>query len=494
MINYKNIFLFALIFISQLAVGQNIVKNLDIPSLQNASIGFLALTISGDTIASSNPTLNLVPASNLKLITTGAAIHSLGGDYRFETKIGYSGKISNGILEGDIYIIGGGDPTLAAKDSSALDIERIFSEWTRIIKTAGINKINGYIVGDDRLFEENMAEEDSWSYSDLGVYYGAGARALNFYENVQDFSVKPAKNKYERPIIRPTYPVCPWMKYTYKTQSGKPKSGNSLYYYTTDLAPVGEVRGSFAIDRNAKTEHFSNKFPAYTCAEYFKNHLNEEGITVSMGCADMSNAFSLPASRLIEQDSVKIIGSTFSPELKDIIYECNHESNNFYAEAIMKTLGREYCERACYDSAYVAINGIIRELLPDYKKGMKISDGSGLSRENLITSEFMCNFLKRMLDSPNFSDYIESIPSPSDEGTLKYLMPKSSEQVRSRIKMKSGSLSGVRCFSGYIIPKEEQNLGNTIVFSLLINNFNSKTYILQPSIDQLLDDLVNYYD
>ena len=476
------------LFIALLCPAQKVSKNLNTPLLNDASIGFLAITYSGDTLASINPTQNLMPASNLKLITTGAAIHSLGGDYRFETKLGYSGEIEEGVLKGDLYIIGGGDPTTAAKDSSARAINQLFLEWTKIVKDAGINKIEGYIVGDDRLFEESMSEEDSWSYSDLGVYYGTGARALNFYENVQDFKVSPSKVTSSSPTIRPTYPNCPWMKYTYKTKSGKARTSNTLYYYTTDLAPVGEVRGDYPIDRRTKTEFFSNKFPAYTCAEYFRIYLNQSGITTTLGCADMSNVFSLPATRLVDQDSLNIIGSTFSPKLSRIIHECNHESNNFYAEAIMKTLGREYCEKACYDSAYVATQGIIHEIIPNYKKKIKLSDGSGLSRENLVTADFMCNFLKGMIDSPSFSDYIESIPSPAENGTLKYLMAKTPSSIKTRIKMKSGSLGGVRCFSGYIIP-EEGGVEDTIIFSLLINNFNTKIYNIQPSIDRVIEDL-----
>ncbi len=364
-------------------------------------------------------------------------------------------------------------------------MKKLFSEWTSLIKSAHIKEINGYIIGDDRLFEEEMAENATWAYSDLGTYYGTGACGLNFYENIQDFRVTAATHTDCPPTIVPSFPNTPWMNFSYQTSTGKVGSGNSLYYYTTDLAPVGEIRGSYPMGRGPKTEKFSNKFPAYTCAHYFRDYLVANGVKVSKGASDMSSVFPCEGADIIESDSLEILGSTFSPELKWIIHECNHESNNFYAEALIKIMGKEYCERACYDSAYVALQSVIGEILIDYDDKIKIADGSGLSRENYISADFMCKFLKGMMYSPSFPEYIESLASPGDAGTLRYIMGRVPYEIRSRIKMKSGSLGGVRCFSGYIIPSEGC-MEDTIIFSILINNFTAKPSQIQGAIDAVI--------
>lgn len=108
--------------------------------LSDASAGALAVTASGDTIFCADSKKMLVPASNMKLVTTALGLHSLGGDYRYETSIGYSGTLTHGILKGDLYIIGGGDPTTGSKDTIAPAIESVFRQWRQILKDAGIKK------------------------------------------------------------------------------------------------------------------------------------------------------------------------------------------------------------------------------------------------------------------------------------------------------------------------------------------------------------------
>ena len=129
--------------------------------LRTASIGVLAMTADGDTIVSINSDRLLMPASNMKLVTTGLALHVLGKDFRYRTELVYSGEITGGVLKGNLYIKGGGDPTLASDDPAAMRQEELFEEWTKILKDNGIHSIEGYIVGDDRYFS-SMPEVQSW--------------------------------------------------------------------------------------------------------------------------------------------------------------------------------------------------------------------------------------------------------------------------------------------------------------------------------------------
>lgn len=123
------------------------------PALSQSLLGVCVRTEDGQTLAQHNAKTMLVPASNMKLITTGAALHTLGSDYCYETKIGYSGNIEDGVLKGNLYIIGGGDPTIGSIDSIATNISSTFAQWEKLIKSAGIKKIDGHIIGDGRWVE-----------------------------------------------------------------------------------------------------------------------------------------------------------------------------------------------------------------------------------------------------------------------------------------------------------------------------------------------------
>ena len=247
--------------------------------LKDAVWGVLAVHRDGRTLVSLNQSRRMVPASNMKLVTTGTALHYFGPDGRFRTELGYTGEIRDGVLEGDVYIIGHGDPTLGTRDSIATDIGTLFRQWEALLKGAGIQAIHGRIVGDGTAFEGNL-EHRTWGYDDIGTYYGTGTNALSFYANAIDFAVRAA-TPGEPARVEQTYPQTPWLHFRNYSLTGPAGTGNSLYLYTTDLAPHAELRGSFATDRKPKTEHFANKFGALTCAYYFRKYLQDTGWEVT---------------------------------------------------------------------------------------------------------------------------------------------------------------------------------------------------------------------
>lgn len=448
------------------------------PSLREAVVSISARKGDGSILVDINAEDMLVPASNMKLITTGVAMHAFGSGHCFTTSIGYDGEIKDGILEGDIYIIGGGDPTVGSKDSIAVALESTFNSWEECIRNAGIRRINGRIIGDGRYFD-GMAEHPSWMWEDIGTYYGAGATGLMFYENRQSFMVSAGSTTGAPVDIRPSYPETPWMEFRYACETGKAGTGDQLYMYASDLAPVAEIRGTFAVDRAAKRLDCSNKFPEYTCASYFADHLRKRGIPCSGGPSD----FRL-CSGTTPEDSLTIIGNTKSPSLGRIIFETNHASNNLYAESLLRHLGKSFTDSACYDSSYVAINNILKGMNLDLK-GFEIADGSGLSRQNYISSDFLCRFLEAMMSSPCFEEYVYTLPSPGSHGTLSVNMSKSPAEVKERIKVKSGSMGGVRCYSGYVIPTEGCK-DDTIIFSIMVNNCTAPSWKVRQLMDKIM--------
>ena len=453
---------------------------------KGASVSMLAVTGDGDTLLCHDSGRLLIPASNMKLVSTALAMHSLGPDYRYGTGIGYSGTIEDGTLRGDLYIIGGGDPTIGSANPIATPLDTLFGEWMGMISDTGISHIEGNIVGDGRFFS-GMDGHPTWEVCDAGTYYGTGTSGLSFYENVQDFNVSAGEKPGDPVNIEPGYPETPWMEFIYSCTTGKPGTGNSLYFYPDSFYPCGEMRGTFAVDRQPRTEHAANRFPEYTLAWYFWRFLADNGIESEEGPADTGPVFGICA---MPQDSLKIIGRTFSAPLSDIIAETNRKSNNLYAETLMKTLGKEYCGSGCYDSSYVAVRGLLEETGVTGHKTI-IRDGSGLSRENLLSADFLCDLLMKMTLSPSFEDFFNSLPRPGGIGTLEYEMQSVPFSIKDRIRMKSGSMGGVRCLSGYIIP-ETGAREDMIIFSLLVNGYTVPLYRIQRALDSIILSLAAY--
>ncbi len=465
----------------QLSLQKQIEEITADPALEQAVISICARTGDGRTLVDIDADNMLVPASNMKLISTGAAMHILGADYRFETKIGYRGSVDDGVLNGDLYIIGGADPTIGSKDSIAVSLEKNFEDWANLIRKAGIRRINGHIIGDGRYFE-GMAENPTWLWNDLGTYYGAGATGLMFYENMQSFSVRAGKEVGSPLSIEPTYPDAPWMDFRYDCETGKAGTGDQLYMYISDLAPIAVIRGTFGVDRASKRLDCSNKYPEYTCASYFTDYLKNHGLPCSQGPADLKLC-----SFREREDSLIVLGSTSSPTLKRIVFETNRASNNLYAETLFKAVSKKITGNACYDSCYVALNSVLKDLAVN-TEGSNVTDGSGLSRKNYLSADFFCRFLEAMMSSPCFEDYVSTLASPGDSGTLSYNLSKSPAELKKRIKVKSGSMDGVRCYSGYIIPTEGSK-DETIIFSIMTNNCTSPSWKVRQLLDKMMASL-----
>ena len=474
-------------------------------TFRNASVGIKAMTGKGEIIADVGSGKLLVPASNMKLISTGTALARLGSDFRYSTDIAYDGVIQDGILHGNLYIVGNGDPLIGSKDSLAIPLEKTFREWERLVRNAGIRNIDGYIIGDGRWLD-GMPEEPTWQWNDIGTYYGTGVSGLNFYENMISFNVSVNHDGGKEPLnIRQIYPSTSWMDITCSGTVGEKSTGDRLYMYTSELSPVAEIRGTYGIDRGTKQVDFSNKYPEYTCAVYFKNHLEKNGITCTGGAVDfkLKNSWisgqKPPYGISPEGDSLKVIGTTYSPSLKDIAFKTNHESNNLLAETLFRTLGKSCCGDSSYEPSRTACMEILKEMMgPEYGQ-VRIQDGSGLSRQNLISADFICDFLQSMMHTDCFEDFLWSLAVPAEDGSMRYNMTRYPKEPRQRIRVKSGSMNNIRCYSGYILPADytpahgapvpQEVREKTIIFSIMTGNFIAPPWEVSHPIEKLMEAL-----
>ena len=469
------------------SLQQKVDQAVEREPLKGAVVGVMVQDMEGHVVARREAGRRMVPASNMKLITTGTGLYALGADFRFETGIGITGTVEEGTLHGDVYIIGGGDPTIGVSDTVAVKPDALFWRWKSMLKEAGISRIDGRIIGDGRAYEGHL-ENQSWSYDDTGTYYGAGCNALSFYENAVDYAVS-AGVEGEPVKVTQKYPDTPWMHFGNLTLTGPKGSGNSLYLYTTDLAPYAEMRGTYSVERKPKLEHFANKYGALTCAYYFWQNLRATGWDISGGYADIDRGGYVRGKDFVpayKAGTPRKLGTSQSPVLSKIVRQTNVLSDNFYAEAIFRQMGEKASGIAVYDSCRVAVYDVLESLVPGSLEGLRIEDGSGLSRLNTVSPAFLVDYLRAMARTKAFDAFLASLPKPG-EGTLNTLLPKLADDQKARLRLKSGSMDGVLCYSGYVLDEEGKP---SRVFSLMVNGAKAKTAVVREALGALIEAMM----
>ncbi len=457
------------------------IENLKKDTLFNtAVVGIMVMDEKGKEVASWNPDMPLLTASTMKTISTGLALKVLGPDFRYKTKIGYTGNIENGILKGDLYIVGGGDPTLGSRDTVAYPIDSIFGIWMDAVKLAGITRIEGNIIGDDRYFENEIVP-GGWAVSNLGPYYGSGTSGLSFMENLQEFTFKSGDKIGDPAKFVSVWPLVPGLRIDNKIRTGAPGSRAQTSLRLTEIERVVRYSGSIPFGDKPVVLTGSCKFPAVACAEEFRKFLERGGVRSNPLSYD-THSYQASAS----QENITIIGETLSPALSSIANVTNRISNNFYAETLFKTLGKVLTGSGSYDSSAVAVRRLLSSMGLPYR-GFMQDDGSGLSRQNYVSARFFCNYFSKLKEkNDNFEVFFNSLPQPGGPGTLENVIKDATPEQKRRLHAKSGSLSNVRCYAGYA----EKADGGMYYFAILTNNFQARTAQLQPKIEGFMKELV----
>lgn len=475
-----------------------------------AQVGMCIRTLSGKVLKEVNAGQNFIPASNLKAVTTGAALKRLGANFRFETSIAYSGTIGeNGVLHGDLHIVGGGDPTLGSTAALAVRKDSLFSRWGRAVRNAGIRSIAGSVVADSRKMPAEV--NGSWMYEDIGTYYGTTCSALMFNENCLDITISPSPEPGSK--VRMNRNGRPWMNIMNSCTTGPEGSGDRSYLLVTEFAPAGHLVGTYAADRKTKTVSYNDPFADFSCAYEFASFLADHGIPcaavtstspchptaafhndgVSFGFETFGSDESLSYTGYFTPcDSLSVITTTLSPRLAEIIRETLRISNNLYAE----TLLRAQAPDGSTDDALKTEERTLEGMGVSTSRA-RIDDGSGLSRKNSVSPEFLVGFLTAMSRQNCFSTYLRAFNTP---GPDERLFSSAAPELRRRIRLKSGSMGGVLCYCGYILPSapaispegtaKETASGETIAFSIMINDSTQSTARLRSYIESILNEYI----
>ena len=384
-------------------------------TLKNAQWSVTANYVeSGKTIISHNSHFSLSPASGLKLFTSAAALEILGEDHRFETKLYYEGKISDsGVLDGNIYIYGGGDPSLGSSQvEGALELDDLMESWKRALLEKGIRKIDGKIIADD-FYYDRIPIPDNWQWIDIGNYYGASNSSLSINDNLYYLYFKPGKNVGDIAEVLEMTPEIPNLKFNNFMKTGARGSGDNGYIYCAPGMYDAALRGTVPAGVSKFSIKGSIPDPPLFAAQYFTAYLNNTNLPVS------ENAEKLEEKK--EYKSSSLLTVTISPPLKNIIYILNKRSFNLYAEQLVKAIGK-------HDNGEGSTENGIKSIMDFLKKkkinsdGIDLTDGSGLSRTNTITTKSMVQLLTAMKDSKYFDSFYNSLGvagDPDDPGFFK---------------------------------------------------------------------------
>jgi len=443
--------------------------------LEHATIGFYATDAeTGEVLGFSTPQLSMAPASTLKLITTSTALELLGTKYRFETRLAYSGSISNDTLKGNLVILGGGDPALASKYfTDHKPYQDFVRKWAKDVRKLGIEYIKGDIIVDTSVYDDQNIP-DTWIWEDMGNYYGAGVFGLSAFDNTFEIHFSSPKSSGKQTKLLYTFPVLPEIDFDNRVLSSN-ENRDEAFVFGSPIGTKRIIRGTIPKGRN----DFMVKASIPNPPQLVGSQLMQE---LGLNQVDLSGTVLCKVCD--KPEDLKTVSVIQSPGLSEIISVTNHESVNLFAEHILKQIAFEKTGLGTTESGIELVLKFWEKNGMD-TKGMFMEDGSGLSRFNTITAQqmvFILNYMKN--ESQNTEAFFESLPTVPN-GTLWYF--NQSYFPRKALRAKSGSMTRIRCFAGELETESKR----TVLFSILLNNFSCSQNQAIKSIEKLLVEIEN---
>lgn len=433
----------------------------------SAGIGIAISDVeSGKRLGANQANLGLIPASCQKLITTATALEILGKDYRFKTSVETDGKLlENGMLNGNLIIKGFGDPTLGSKYFVS-EASQPCSFIADNLKKQNINKIQGKIIADASYISASIPH--TWIWEDIGNYYGGIPNGLSYVDNTYTLYFESEKAGNLTHILR-TIPATTGLEFENLVVSSETKR-DLAYIFGGNTSNKRRIEGSIPQNQKEFAVKGALSNPEIPLIHDLQRSLSANNIKVENQ--------SLPLGIR------KILFSLDSPPMSDIIFETNQNSINLFADHLLFELGQKQESIANWESGANAIKNYWKQkgFNTDY---ISLYDGSGLSHFNSVSADFFDQILQFMYHSGSSKEFIASLPISGKTGTLQYFGK--STPVESNWKAKTGSMTGIKSFCGYLSTKK----GRTLSVSILINNYHCSSSTLNQKVLNFLIQLYN---
>ncbi len=430
------------------------------PDFSSADIGICVQAVeSGEYLYMQNESKNFIPASTQKVLTTAAAFDILGPNFKFATKLYLDGIIlPTGEFVGNVIIRGMGDPSIS-KYYFKEPLE-ILDNWARILDSMGINSIKGNIIGDDSYFD-NTYYGPGWSWDDFSYTYSSQVSALSINDNRVDFFIYSGDSIGASAGIS-SYPSSQYFRIVNNIRTSKSSDEAEIDGIRETGTNILKLSGAVPYDNFRKKAHSLSVTidnPTLFFLNLFKQVLDNRRISFSGGLLRQAD---LPSR--INYAELNPVIEHFSPTVSEIISIINQESHNLAAEMLLKTLGKENSGTGTYNSGAEFLRNYLGKAGVN-QQNVKIVDGSGLSRLNLISPRNQVSILNYIYRS-SFKDYfVKSLARPGEPGTLKRRMTRS--KAEKSVTAKTGSMNYISAICGYVNSRD----GETFAFSIMFQNF-----------------------
>lgn len=445
-------------------------------AMQHAMWSVCVMSVQKDVVITEyNSHISLVPASTLKLMTTGAALSMLGSDFTFKTKIQYDGTFDSigGVLKGNLYITGGGDPTIDSKyfkDKS--DSTSTTDKWAAILKKKGLKIIEGAVIADASMFEDNTVPPQ-WIWADMGNYFGAGACGLSYHDNSYSVFLNSGSSGSITTISK-IAPTIEGLQLINKVSAaGKT---DSAFLFGAPYTYYRVMEGTIPANKTNYEVEGSIPDPALFFAQALDKSLKTIGIKTSKKATTVRQ---LKEEEKHSPTSKTTLYTHYSPSLEKIVYWTNLKSINMYAEHLLKYIAYAKTGQGKEDKGIETVIKFWKERGVDVK-GMTMNDGCGLSRANVITTKTQVQALRKMYLDKNYKAFYNSLPVAGKSGSLGNLCE--GTIAENNLCAKSGYITGARGYAGYVKNKK----GELLCFSVLANNYECTPTEMKRKLEKIL--------
>ena len=430
----------------------------------------------GKQIYAHNAETSVTPASVQKLVTTGVGFAQLGSEFRFTTKMAVRGDIDrDGVLHGNIYITGGGDPLLGSYRYRQTMPDTLFESWTKALKKKGIRRVDGRVCYNVNIFDEQPLH-DSWQWGDVGNYYGAGVSGLNFHENMYFVYFNAGKKLgFPATAVR-TVPKNIDIHGASEVTTAGENTGDQVIVYGSPTSKERIYRGTVPLGKNDFAVRASMPNPAKTLADLFSSYLRTHGVGVS---SNSMQVYTVP-------DSLRSVLDYRSSSYYTIAQYTNLTSNNIYAESIFKYLGYSKSGLGSFKNGTKAVEDWLKDKGLN-TEGVRIVDGSGLSRLNRTTTDFMCRYLAALCKESFYDEFLQTIAKAGENGTAKNLLPGLPTGIT--VHVKTGTMDGVKSYAGYVITPH----GQTLAFAIVSNDYDASQQDVTGKLNKILYKIATLY-
>lgn len=452
------------------------------PELSSAMVGIKVVSLdNGRVLFEENATKLLRPASNMKLYTVAAALDRLSPDYRFSTSVYASARPdAAGVVHGDLTIYGRGDPSIAARFNNGDYFKAIDELATRIV-AAGVKRVEGDIVGDESYFV-GPKYGSGWNWEDLTWYYGAEITPLTANDNALDLFIKPG-TAIGQPALITTGPPDPLLTIVNKVTTSAKGSRREISIHRGLGENTITITGSIALEDRGYTGGIGISHPALLFVYMLRSSLAQKGVTIT-GASRTNGATPQPTAITGVTISGTNGSSTVSPALQNeiatlqsppfsvIAAQTLKPSQNLYTELILRTLGKVTPPPATMSNVTQTSDELGLEAVKTFLKtvglrpeALVLDDGSGLSRNDMITADASVQLLTFMSKHRHATVFRDALPVGGVDGTLRNRFK--GTPAENNVRAKTGSLSSAASLGGYLTTAG----GEKLAFSIMVNNY-----------------------